>query len=98
MSSGWLWDPRREDRSGLQGLKKFGETANAGFAGYAGFLGGTKATARATAEARLLVERYERCAEVGGVAGPSTALRFAQDDKFEVSGGEPIQGFLHCAE
>jgi len=28
---------------------------------------------QATAEARLLVEWFERCAGVGGVAGPSTA-------------------------
>ena len=31
---------------------------------------------------RFEVERFGRCASVGSVAGPSTALRFAQDDKF----------------
>ena len=31
--------------------------------------------------ARFEGERFGRCASVGSVAGPSTALRFAQDDK-----------------
>ena len=43
-----------------------------------------RTTAKTTAEARLVVERFERCAGVGGVAGPSTALRSAQDDRFGV--------------
>jgi len=43
-----------------------------------------------TTEARLLVERFERCAGIGGVAGPSTAqvakcaTCSAQDDRVVV--------------
>jgi len=37
--------------------------------------------ATATAKARSVVERFEQCAGESLVAGPSTALRSAQDDK-----------------
>jgi len=43
---------------------------------------GVSKVEQATARAGFVVERFESCAGAGSVAGPSTALRCAQDDKF----------------
>ena len=48
--------------------------------------------ATATTKARVVVERFGRCAGACGGAGPSTSLRCAQDDK-SVMGFEAIGGW-----
>ena len=45
-----------------------------------------------------MVERFERCAGASLVAGPSTALRFAQDDRFWVMRRRANTEVLHCVQ